>query len=66
MKGQKPLQDVFKCPHCSTEYAITYQRTKNRDSGSAYCKVCRKKMCEWNAFAQPTFTPLDSKLREQW
>ena len=30
-----------------------------RDSGNAYCTVCRQRMIEWNSHQKPSFTLLD-------
>jgi hypothetical protein len=57
-------QKKFECPHCATEYFVTYKATSTRDSGTAYCKLCRKKMIEWNDYGQPTFTPALASLRD--
>jgi transcription elongation factor Elf1 len=58
-KPQVLPDDRFNCPHCRARYSVTYTRTATRDSGSAYCKVCRRRMVEWNAYKQPSYTPLD-------
>ena len=57
---------IFNCPHCETEYRVTYQQSLTKDSGSAYCKNCRKKMSEWNDYKQPSFTAVSDKLRDEW
>ena len=43
---------------------VTYKATATRDSGSAYCKVCRKKMIEWNDYSQPSFSPVLESLND--
>ena len=47
MNSPAPSSKFFRCPHCPTEYWVTYSATPTRDSGSAYCKVCRKKMIDF-------------------
>ena len=65
MNSHLPQKKFFNCPHCSTEYWVTYQTTTlHRDSGSAYCKACRKKMIEWNAFSQPSFSAVLDSLND--
>jgi len=59
-----PGSTIFQCPHCATEYHVTYRPTLTRDSGSAYCKACRKKMIEWNDYSQPSFMPVLESLRD--
>jgi hypothetical protein len=56
----------FRCPHCATEYDVTYTHSTTKDSGSAYCKNCRKKMSEWNDYPQPSFTAVSESLRDTW
>jgi hypothetical protein len=58
------LPKKFACPHCATEYFVTYKPFPTRDSGTAYCKVCRKKMIEWNDYEQPSFMPVLPSLRD--
>jgi transcription elongation factor Elf1 len=50
---------LFQCPYCEARYAVIYTSTPTRDSGSAYCKVCRRRMSEWNAYTQPSYSLLD-------
>lgn len=57
---------IFNCPHCVTGYRVTYKATARKDSGSAYCKNCRKKMIEWNDYQQPTFIAVSESLRDEW
>jgi hypothetical protein len=64
MPDPSSLPHIFRCPHCKTEYRVTYTATLTRDSGSAYCKGCRKKMIEWNDYGQPSFTPVLDNLNE--
>jgi hypothetical protein len=49
--------EFFRCPHCAAKYWVTYTTTRTRDTGSAYCVECRKKMIEWNDVRQPSFSP---------
>ena len=56
---------IFNCPHCATAYHVMYNATVTKDSGSAYCKKCRKKMSEWND-QQPSFIAVSEKLRDEW
>jgi hypothetical protein len=55
---------IFKCPHCKSEYRVTYKATPTRDTGTAYCKGCRKKMIEWNDYGQPFFVPVLDSLND--
>ena len=64
MDSPAPRSKFFRCPYCPTEYWVRYQETPTRDSGSAYCKVCRKKMIEWNDYTQPSFKPVLDSLDE--
>jgi transcription elongation factor Elf1 len=63
MESPAPRTKFFKCPHCPTEYWVSYKATPTRDSGSAYCKVCRKKMIE-NDYSQPSFSPVLESLND--
>jgi transcription elongation factor Elf1 len=64
MNNPAPHTKFFTCPHCPTEYWVSYKETLTRDSGSAYCKACRRKMIEWNDYAQPSFSPVLDSLNE--
>ena len=57
---------TFRCPHCATDYTVTYKRALTKDSGNAYCKNCRKKMIEWNDYQQPSFVAVSESLRDEW
>ena len=50
---------------CATDIGLL-TRSWPKDSGSAYCKNCRKKMSEWNDYPQPSFTAVSEKLRDEW
>ncbi len=58
MPESRKIEDssVFACPHCTERYWVSYTRTPVRDSGTAYCQTCRKRMSEWNSTAQPSYT----------
>ena len=64
MNSPAPSTKFFTCPHCPTEYWVSYKASLTRDSGSAYCKVCRKKMIEWNDYSQPSFSPVLESLND--
>jgi len=61
---QNAARTIFKCPHCATDYYVSFRPTPTKDSGTAYCKVCRKKMIAWNDYSQPSFTPVMESLNE--
>jgi transcription elongation factor Elf1 len=54
---------IFHCPYCQATYAVLYRVTATRDSGSAYCKVCRHRMKQWNAHEQPFYRLLEKDGR---
>jgi predicted Zn finger-like uncharacterized protein len=54
----------FQCPHCGAEYRVSFSETPIRDSGTAYCMGCRRKMAEWNDYEQPVFTAMAEVLKK--
>ena len=55
----------FKCPHCDVQYRVRISHAPTRDSGTAYCVGCRRKMSEWNDYEQPVFTPMAKGLQSE-
>jgi transcription elongation factor Elf1 len=47
---------TFYCPYCGSLYAVHYTHSAFRDTGSAYCNVCSRKMSTWNSTDQPSYT----------
>src|SRR3981189_2077778 len=57
----------FKCPHCDVQFRVRISHAPTRDSGTAFCVGCRRKMSEWNDYEQPAFTPMGKGLQsEKW
>src|SRR5438128_12288526 len=48
--------DSFECPHCGAVYSVRYTQLPVRDSESAYCENCHRKMSQWHSTAQPCYT----------
>jgi len=55
----------FKCPHCDVQYRVSISHAPTRDSGTAYCVGCRRKMSEWNDYEQPVFIPMAKGLQSE-
>jgi len=55
---------TFDCPHCGGVYAVRYTHLPTRDSESAYCEVCRRKMSHWNSTERPSYTLIERPPRE--
>ena len=61
----RSLKGSFECPHCQARYVVNHlPRTATRDSGSVYCEACRRRMCQWNAYEQPTFSMVERPPRQ--
>src|SRR5260370_37488629 len=48
--------DGFDCPHCGAVYSVRYTQLPIRDSESAYCENCHRKMSQWHSTARPWYT----------
>src|SRR6266702_449126 len=48
--------DGFDCPHCGAIYSVRYTQLPVRDSESAYCENCHRKMSQWHSTARPCYT----------
>jgi hypothetical protein len=51
-----PSSHLFHCPYCEAGYTVRYTHSPTRDSESAYCEVCHRKMSQWNSTEQPSYT----------
>jgi transcription elongation factor Elf1 len=47
---------TFNCPYCGSLYTVSYTHSAFRDTGSAYCNVCNRKMNTWDSTDQPSYT----------
>ncbi len=48
--------DGFDCPHCGAVYSVRYTQLPIRDSESAYCENCHRKMSQWHSTARPCYS----------
>ena len=49
-------QDIdFTCRHCGARYVVSYTELPVADSGSVYCKCCKRRMVQWNSALQPRY-----------
>jgi hypothetical protein len=59
------LCETFDCSYCGAVYAVRYAQLPVRDSESAYCKNCHRKMSHWNSTEQPSYTLIERPLRDR-
>ena len=50
-----PSRNVFFCPHCEAQYVVSFEQLPVADSGSVYCKCCRRRMVQWNSALEPRY-----------
>jgi predicted Zn finger-like uncharacterized protein len=58
--------DGFDCPHCGAVYSVRYTQLPIRDSESAYCENCHRKMSQWHSTARPCYTLIAQPERHFW
>src|SRR6266542_5818257 len=57
--------DGFDCPYCGAVYAVRYTQLPVRDSESAYCENCHRRMSHWNSTEQPSYTLIERPPRDR-
>lgn len=58
-------QDIdFSCRHCGAQYVVSYTELSVADSGSVYCKCCKRRMVQWNSALKPRYRLVERPQRQ--
>jgi hypothetical protein len=56
--------ETFTCPHCGSEYEVTYAKVIVRDQDTADCVVCGKEMARWSSSRIPLYKLVKSTAKK--